>query len=122
KITNNNNKKQVFNLNQNFVKENKYIEKVLHNVIRKVSYLNEKNTELTEDYVINLIKEESEDITKNLDSMMESLCSIKNFSTRIEEENSTFILPFINSICIPKSNTTMNTSNDFYKNFFDSNS
>jgi len=80
------------------VNENKFMGKILANVMRKVIYYNEKGSQVTEDQVVNLIKEEADMINSNLDLMMESVCQIKNFSTVITKENTNMLLPFINSM------------------------
>jgi len=89
---------------------NKYLNKILLNVFRKICYVNNRNEKISEDHVVNLIKQEANEITKNLDSMFESTCKIKNFSHVISEKEETYFLPFINSIIERKYPVEINVS------------
>lgn len=79
---------------------NNYFDIILNNVIRKVSFYNATNEELTIENVMNLLINEGNILKNETDLYMNKYCSIKNFSTYIDINNEgkdIQYLPLINS-------------------------
>jgi hypothetical protein len=80
------------------ISRNKFITKIINNVVRKVRYLNKKNIKMSEELAMNLINDEINELTNNIDKDVETSFKIKNFSSVLKEGNSVTIIPIINSI------------------------
>ena len=66
---------------------NNYFDIILNNVIRKVSFYNSTNEELTIESVMNLLQTEGNILKNETDLYMNKYCYIKNFSTYIDINN-----------------------------------
>ena len=79
---------------------NNYFDIIVNNVIRKVSFYNSTNEELTIENVMNLLLAEGNILKNETDLYMNKYCYIKNFSTYIDINNKgkdIQYLPLINS-------------------------
>jgi hypothetical protein len=79
------------------ITQNKFITKIINNVIRKVVYMSHRNVKLSEELAINLINDEIEELTVNIDKDIEKHFKIKNFSSVVRDGESVTIIPLLNS-------------------------
>jgi hypothetical protein len=95
-----NNKRDKIQLKE--INENKFMSKAINAVQRKVSYYTERNMELKEEFVLNLIRNESNEIVSNIDFIMNSFVNPTIFSkeqkTKNDMNDKNLNYPFINSI------------------------
>ena len=81
---------------------NKFLNLLSTNFFRKIECFNQKNKNISENYVMNLLNQEIFSINKNIDQEIESFSSIKNFSLLLKQ----------------KLNLLNNNNNNIYSNNF----
>ena len=93
-------------VNEHNTNENVFLDIAINRLLHKVSFINTKNETISEEYVMNLLKNEAKLLQHEIDNMLQRDCNIKNFSKVIKsnnnifskEEEDTLFFPFINSI------------------------
>ena len=85
--------KKFLNLNENnklkqknILNGNKFLNLLSTNFFRKIECFNQKNKNISENYVINLLNQEIFSINKNIDQEIEAFSSIKNFSLLLKQK------------------------------------
>ena len=99
-------KKKNFVNEHNNTDENTFLDIAINRLLHKVSFINTKNETISEEYVMNLLKNEAKLLQHEIDNMFQRDCNIKNFSKVIKSNNNIFskekedtlFFPFINSI------------------------
>ena len=87
---------------KNFISDNRFINLIIQNLIRKVEFINTKNEKISNGDIMNLLTEELNELKESVDKIIRNNCNIKSFSKVVknysELKNSNIFLPLINSI------------------------
>ena len=101
----------LFNITNNY-----YFDKIINRIVRKVIFSTNKNKDIKNDFVMNMLLDEGNNLELSTNKEMELNCNIKNFSTVILQNDYKIILiPLINSVQPLKKNHLNYINEPIYK-------